>query len=332
VSTPVEELHEGERPIEPNHRHLVTVSPWALFAAVIGPLMIIAAIGALLQHVGLFQVTNLTPLATLVLTPSLIFSRLSTASISPLHLFQVLLIALIPALAIAVVTHVGLGRTMVRRGLVSDVDRRMAVIVATVPNTGNFGLPLAQALGKLLKSADPRLVIADQTALIMGANVLLWIVAPIYLGAVRSGRENLRLLPIVGALTAALVISTAHLHLPGLVSRPIDWLGDACVPVMLLALGGILVTLRGQSAGGQAWLVAVAIALKLAIVPTAVWGWARWLGQWPAPGQQLMLEVAAPTAVLTSQLGGDSVIPDRVILWSTLLSAGTLPVLSVVLR
>ena len=127
-----------------------------LLTQVVVPLMAIASVGAVIEWRELFKVGGLTRLAMLVLTPSLIFSRLYSARVGLTQLVTVIAVAIIPALAVAVVRHVLLGVTLVRTKHVSDMDRRLAVIVAAVPNTGNFGLPLAQALGRLAEYAGLR--------------------------------------------------------------------------------------------------------------------------------------------------------------------------------
>jgi predicted permease len=223
----------------------------------------------------------------------------------------------------------------------------MAVIVAAVPNTGNFGLPLARELGAIANSAGGRgplaglsasEILATQAGLIVAANILLWLVAPLYLRArkiIDDTADWRQLLPIMLALGAAQVVSVTGWRVPALVLLPVSLLGDAAVPVMLLALGGTLVSLRARTKGSEHWLVAAGTVTKLVAIPVAVFAWARWTGWWPEPGYQLVFAIAAPTAVLTSQVNqrdSGSAVAERTILWSTALSVATLPAISAVLR
>jgi predicted permease len=143
-------------------------------------------------------------------------------------------------------------------------------------------------------------------------------------------------MPAVVALVAAVTVSATGAVVPTVIKLPVGILGDACVPVLLLALGGMLASLRHHAVGGERLLVAMATVAKLLVIPTIVWGWSRWLGHWPEPGYQLVFATAAPTAVLTSQLHneemGTSSVAESTILWSTLLSIGTLSIISVMVR
>ena len=324
------------------------MSPWQLLTQVVAPLTAIAAVGALIEWRRLFKVSDLTRLTILVLTPSLLFSRLSSAHIGLTRLLTVVAIAIPPALAVAAVLHVVIGFSLLSKNVVSDLDRRLAVIVAVVPNAGNFGLPLAQALGRMAERAGPGSpltglrasdILATQTALLVAGNILLWLVAPLYLRSLTepgTPTRYLRLVPAAAALVAAVTVSATGTVVPTVIKLPVGILGDACVPVLLLALGGVLVSLRHHAVGGELWLVVMATVAKLLVVPTIVWGWSRWLGHWPEPGYQLVLATAAPTAVLTSQLHnedmGRSSVAESTILWSTILSIGTLSIISVMVR
>jgi malonate transporter and related proteins len=324
------------------------VSPWQLLTQVVAPLAAIAGVGAFIEWRGLFKVSDLTRLTVAVLTPSLLFSRLSSAHVGITRLLAVVAVAIPPILAIAAVLHVLIGVSLLRLKVISDLDRRLAVVVAVVPNSGNFGLPLAQALGRLAEHAGPGSplaglspgnILATQTSLLVAGNILLWVAAPLYLRSLTgAGAPSgyLRFVPAVGALVLAVTVSATGIVVPAAVRLPIGMLGDACVPVLLLALGGILVSLRHHAVGGARWLVAAATTVKLLLVPAVVWVWSRWLGQWPEPGYQLVLATAAPTAVLTSQLHSDdmgaSSVAESTILWSTILSVATLSIISVMIR
>jgi predicted permease len=136
------------------------------------------------------------------------------------------------------------------------------------------------------------------------------------------------------ALALAAVVNVAGWVLPAALGEPIDLLADACVPVMLLALGGSVVVLARGPAAARTWLVPAAVATKVAVVPLAVWAWVGPLGLWPDPGYHLVLAMAAPAAVMASQLapvrspdgeGDGGAVVERVIVWSTLLSCVSLP-------
>jgi hypothetical protein len=312
------------------------VTPGELLGQVIVPLVLVAAVGAVLQARGV-EVTGLMRVTALALTPALVFSRLSTTDTSAADLGLVLVAAIGPAVAVGVVLHAALGATLVRSGRVADRDRRLAVVAGILPNMGNFGLPLARALERAGDGMDD--AVTTQTALIVGANVLLWVLAPVYVRLVgsRSGwREGRRLLPILVALAVAALVNVAGWTVPTALGEPIGLLADACVPVMLLALGGSVVVLARGPAAERTWLVPAAVATKVALVPLAVWAWVGPLGLWPDPGYHLVLAMAAPAAVMVSQLApvggeGGTAVVERVIVWSTLLSCVSLPVAGAVL-
>jgi hypothetical protein len=198
-----------------------------------------------------------------------------------------------------------------------------------------------QASGSPLAGLRASDLLATQTALIVAANILLWLVAPLYLRSLTQSDDlpvgYRRLIPIVGALGAAVAVSVSGTTVPTAIALPIGMLGDACVPVLLFACArrgagisaaprgrpGTLAGCRrsrGEAAGGTSRGVGLGSLAR----------------QWPEPGYQLVFAIGAPTAVLTSQVSygdsGTSAVAERTILWPTVLSVATLSAISAVLR
>lgn len=136
--------------------------------------------------------------------------------------------------------------------------------------------------------------------------------------------------PLIAACLTGIALNVTGIGLPPVVGPFLKILASASLPIGLLAVGAGL-DLKGFRAAGSA--VALAVAVKLAVLPLVVGGLAWSLG---VRGVPLLVTVAyaglpiAPNSyVLARQLGGDARLMATMITASTLLAALTLPVLVV---
>ena len=118
-------------------------------------------------------------------------------------------------------------------------------------------------------------------------------------GALRGGLSALGRAasnPIIIASVLGLVVALVGIPIPSLLSAPLEMLGDAAIPMVLLSFG---ISLRGQRAlqrGTGRSAVFTATALKLLLMPAVAWGLATAFGLGPHEVFVATIIAALPTA------------------------------------
>jgi predicted permease len=170
-------------------------------------------------------------------------------------------------------------------------------------------------------------------------NLLCVLVLLEYGDAPRNGGRMRRLfLPLAGnplilACLAGGLLNVTHVQLPEPVSVTIDLLGRASLPIGLLAVGAGLDLKAAKGVGVP--VVAVTL-LKLAVIPIVTWIACRAFGVEGLTAAVATLYMASPTApnsyILARQMGGDSALMAGIITVTTLVAAGSLPVVLMLLE
>ncbi len=199
-----------------------------------------------------------------VLAPFLLFSVLATADVA--ELFS----SLLPVSAITAVAIMG-GFTGVAV-LVWRRDLGRAVIGALCSgyvNANNIGIPIAFYMLGDAAFAGPivllqLLVFAPIALALLDAGVNAKVSAH---GILRSSVSN----PIILASLAGLLVALAGLDLPPVVLNPIDTIGHAAVPVILISFGMSLAGQRVLEPGSGRRDVILASVLKLAVMPVVAY-------------------------------------------------------------
>ncbi|GAA2036340.1 AEC family transporter [Agromyces tropicus] len=199
-----------------------------------------------------------------ILGPFLLFSVLSTADV------HALFSALLPVSALAAVS------VMLVFAIVSSAILRRGVPRTTVGalasgyvNGNNIGIPIAlYLLGDAAYSAPIVLL-----QLLLFAPVALAV-----LGATVEGRTSVGAIlrstftnPIIIGSLLGVLVSVSGVELPPIVMDPIELVGHAAVPLMLIAYG---ISLHGQrmfEPGSGLRDVVLASTLKLAAMPLVAW-------------------------------------------------------------
>ncbi|HEY1105622.1 MAG TPA: AEC family transporter [Agromyces sp.] len=199
-----------------------------------------------------------------VLAPFLLFSVLATADVGALFS------ALLPVSALAAVTMMlafGLVAMLVwRRSLERTVIGSLA---SGYVNGNNFGIPIAvYMLGDAAYSAPivllQLLLFAPVALAILGARVQgrtsAWQI-------VRSTFTN----PIIVGSLLGVGVAVSGIELPAIVLDPIELIGHAAVPLMLISFGMSLNGQRMLAAGSGRRDVLLAATLKLIGMPLVAW-------------------------------------------------------------
>lgn len=191
-------------------------------------------------------------------------------------------------------------------------------------NTGNMGMPIC-----LLAFGEEGLSLA---VCFFAATAAAHFSIGILISSGRIGAGDLLRTPLLLAVLAAAAVIALGLPVPGWFLRTTTLLGDSAIPLMQLALGASLATLHVQGLGRPAALGALRLGLGVAVG----FGLASLLGLEGIARGVFILDCAMPPAVLNYLLAeryGQR--PEEVaslVMSSTLLAFGTLPVLLAVVR
>lgn len=133
--------------------------------------------------------------------------------------------------------------------------------------------------------------------------------------------------PLILSCAAGLAVNAAGFHDFGPLSRALDLLGDAAMPIALICVGAGLDFTALRASGVR---VAFAAAFKLTIMPALLWGAATLAGAGPLGAAVAAGLGATPTAAagytLAREMGGDAQLMAAIITATTILSFITLPI------
>lgn len=292
----------------------------SLFADHILPILLVAGVGLLIQRLLRLDPRPISQITFYILTPALVFELMIASDIGGAQVLRMM------ALAVVVISLTA-GISLVASRLLK-LDPRMTaafMISATFMNAGNYGLSLNQ-----FAYGETGLAWAS---LFFVASVMMTNSLGVYVAS-RGHKDSLAALrglakvPAVYAIPLALVVKNLGLTLPLSLSRPIELLGNAAVPVMLLILG-MQIGSTGLSAHRS--LLAAASGIKLLVAPALALAIAPSLIAGELAQQVGVLEAAMPTAVMSTIIAIEfDVEPTFVtgaVLVSTLLSPITLTAL-----
>ncbi len=291
-----------------------------LFIDVILPVFLMASAGFVIERKTAVDRHTLANVSLLLFTPALVFSSLIDREIShdlltKLSLYMVLYTGLLTLLAVLVakLAHFDSGTT------------RALILTTAMMNVGNFGLPLAYfAYGD--KALDISILTFVLFSIPLGT--LAIVVAQGKQVQWRDAVGNMLRIPIFHAVVLALLCKVVGWMPPNFLLRPVELLGQAAIPVMLILLGMQLARSNVRGAWG---FFGLATALRLLLAPLIGFALAFLLGIGGLARDVVILQTSTPAAVLTLLYAIKfDTRPDLVsgaVLVSTLLSAASLTVL-----
>src|SRR5688572_23250246 len=205
-----------------------------------------------------------------VLAPFLLFSVLATADVAAL--FSALLpVSALAAIAMMLVFAV-VSLLAWRRGAARTV---IGSLSSGYVNGNNFGIPIAVYMLGDAAFAAPIVLLQ------------LLLFAPFALatlGAQVEGRSSVRSIvrstfanPIIIGSLAGVLVAVTGVELPPIVFEPIELIGQAAVPVMLISYGMSLPGQRLLGPGSGRRDVLLATALKLVAMPLVAWAFGRFV-------------------------------------------------------
>lgn len=234
---------------------------FAAIAAVIG----VGALLAQLKIVDLGAQLVLSRIAFFVASPCLMVGTLSRANVH--SVLSSNLLASVSGVVVAAGVYVTLARLVWHRGL---GDTTVGALSSAYVNAGNLGIPVASyVLGSAAYVAPTlllQLIVLQPIALAVldtdarGGASRWWVLAS------RPLRNPLTVGSLLGVL-----LSLTGWTLPGVVSAPLDLLGNMAVPSMLLAYGIALRLGPGLGRAGSVSELVTTSGLKLVAQPVVAW-------------------------------------------------------------
>ncbi|MDY6848219.1 MAG: AEC family transporter [Thermodesulfobacteriota bacterium] len=291
-----------------------------LFVQVVLPVFLIVCAGIVLEKTARLDFRTLTISSLYVFCPALVFSALMKREFEltlagDLFLFMVLYTAALYGFSWLIARMAGFDR-----------ESRSALLLTTVMmNVGNFGLPLTYfAFGEAALEVSVLTFVLFNIPL----GTLAIVIAQGSKGSLSTALLNMAKIPIFHGVVLAFLFKMLQWVPPTFVLRPIDLVGQAAIPVMLLMLGMQLARTRWQNRVG---FLSLATLTRLAASPLLAWGLTALLDIKGLARSVVILQTSTPSAVLPLLYAlRFGVRPDLVagtILTTTLVSAGTLTLL-----
>lgn len=297
----------------------------SVFASDLLPIFLIAGVGFALARWLDASVNTLTHIVFYALLPCFAFRLLVTTVATGQQFGQMILLAVLVMLAMAIVgALVSVALRLTRAESVAFL------LVVMFSNGGNYGLPVVSfAFGEEALSYG---IVFFLTGSVLTNTVGAFLAA--------SGRRSLRTaamsvlkIPALYGIAAAMLVLATGLNVPTPLLRPVTMLSDAALPLMILVLG---MKLERTASPGRPLLVFTAVFVSLVIAPLIALGLASLLNVTGAARQAFVVLSSMPVAVLTAIFAVEfDTSPDFVtsaVFLSTVLSPLTLAPLIAYLR
>lgn len=259
-----------------------------ILTSVIGPVVIVVAIGAIVGHrIGL-ETTTLSRIAYWILGPAFMFDGLASADLEGGSVRGLVLVSAISFAAS------GIAGAVISKSLGHSAEEVSSdVLSSTYGNVGNAGIAITVfALGDVVRpEAIVVMVVVNTLGVILG--VALATARSAGIGkAIRTAFTT----PLTLGAFLAVPVNYFDLALPDWFERPVNLIGSALIPVMLLTLG---LQLRAVDlAKPQRGLLASAPA-KLIVAPVAAFFAARAFGLSDVDTGVVLIQASMPPAVFT---------------------------------
>jgi predicted permease len=283
---------------------------------IVAPVFLLAALGFAWVKLGFeYRINFVTRLTTTLAVPCLIFTALIRTDIDPTALTALSMATLAAYSGVTVTAAV-----VVRLG---GLGRRTYLAPMIFGNTGNVGLPLAFfAFGE---EGLSNAVIVFAIMAILTFTFGIWLVA----GAGSLGKVVRE--PLVGATVLGGLFLWQGWQPPTFMTNTLELIAQMAIPLMLITLGVAVARLTPEGIGRALMLSAI----KLVICIGIAWAAALAFSLDRVAFGVLVLQVATPVAVtsylLAEKYGADAQAVAGLVVVSTLLSIGALPLLLAVL-
>ena len=285
------------------------------------PVFVIASIGILIGRVFKPDPRPISRLALYVFSPALIFGSLSSADIPFRDVITIFAFLFLWTGVLYVISWGVAWQTKIQG------KARNAFLLSTLfSNAVNYGMPLA-----LFSFGQPGL---ERALLFLAPTAVLSGTLAVYIASGGNGVKGWRSVlpvfrvPMLYATVAGLALNPLNVTFPNVIGRPLELLGDAAIPTMIMVLGIQLshATLKEDFVPGV-----IATVVRLIISPAVAFPLTLLLGMHGVTQQTVIVLAAMPTAVFTTILATEfDARPNQVtttVALSTACSMATLTVL-----
>jgi predicted permease len=225
-----------------------------------------------------------------VATPALLFTVLVHADVRVF--FSTFLATVLCSVAVGVILYVAVAQVFFRTPV---AETTLGATASTYVNANNIGLPVAIYVLGSAQYVAPVLLLQ------------LLVLAPLTLTILdvsTRGHASLRSIvtqplrnPMIIASVVAVLIATLGITVPAPVLAPLEILGGAAIPMVLMAFGMSLHGQRLLKAGSGRKQVAVASLIKVAVMPIIAYVFGRFVFGLAGPELFAVVTVSAlPTA------------------------------------
>jgi hypothetical protein len=288
-----------------------------LFSDNILPILLAAGAGFLIRRALHVDPRPISQATFYIFSPALVFTLLVTTDIVVEDILRMM------AFAAVVIGLMGLLSWAASRTFRLQGSLAAAFMLSTTfMNAGNYGMSVSKFAFGDLGLAWASLFFVTSA---MMTNAVGVYIATVGRRSPLHALVGLARVPAVYAIPLGLIVRTAGIQLPLALWRPIDLLGSATVPCMLLILG---MQIGVSGLPPQRGLLATAVAMRLLISPALAFLLAPVFGLQSTGYQVGILEAAMPSAVLTTiiaiEFGVEPGFVTGAVLATTLLSPLTL--------
>ena len=296
-----------------------------IFVDNILPILLIAGVGFTIKRRFDVHPRTVSTLLFNVFSPALVFSQILKSDIGGDEFIRIFLGTIIFQVAIALIALVAATLQRTTPG-----ERANLMIASFCLNAGNFGLSLVGFAFN--QEVFSRAIVVFIANIATNYSLGTFVASHGHLPISRSLLSVFRT-PAVWALVAALAIRGFDLSIPLVVTRSIESLGNAALPLMLILLG---LELGQFGRFGQFRLVTTGVVIRLLVSPFLALGLAALLGMTGPALTAFVIQASMPTAVLTiiftTQFDLERDLALNLIMVSTLLSPFTLSLLIYLFR
>lgn len=261
-------------------------------ANVILPVFMVIAVGFLIGRLTKFDVHAPTTLSLYVFGPAFFFTSMVNSDLEPAKLGLIVLFVVTLFGIFAMLTHV------IAKVFKYNREHKNALMLASAfPNAGNYAVPLL-----LFAFGDAGLAIG--VVFMVVSSLIISTAGVFYASQSESGFKeallNILRIPGFTAVILGMIIKLSGFELPMLINRPVEILGNAQIPTVLVLLG---VSLSQVKLNKAIQFVSLATVMKLIIYPLLAFALTHLF--FPANSLEakvLTLSSATPTAATTTIL------------------------------
>ncbi len=298
--------------------------PIFILVNIILPVLLVAALGLILARKFSFDSRTLSRLSLYLFSPTLTFTSIYKSELG-LEFVSILVFVLIVFAVMAVLCFV-----LVKAMRFDRVTSSAFLLSTLFINAGNYGLPLN--LFAFGQEGLSRAVIFFVMTSILTQTVAVFIAARGD-GANRTALLQVFKMPLVYAVTLALIFNASHWQIPEPLMKSAELISSGTIPLVLVILG---VELARASLSQDRFAVGLATVVRLGVAPVLAFIVAAVMGLQGVTRSVCILEASTPTAALVSIIAGEfKTRPEfvtSVVLLSTVLSIVSMTILIGILR